>query len=108
MVNGVKEVTFEETELLPKPLIGQETIEYDSSISRVRVESILRTIMTGVLQFFKNYTKACSSFCYKIKYINEGQPEAILWATLEMRRDLIRYSDAVFLDMCKTAMNNSG
>ena len=46
-INGVKEVTFEEAELLLKLSIGQETIKSDSSISRERVESILGTIMTG-------------------------------------------------------------
>ena len=43
-----------------------------------------------------------------MKYNSEGQPEAILWSTLEIRRDLIRYSDSVFLDMLKTAMNDAG
>ena len=50
----------------------------------------------AVLQFFKNHTKTCPYFCYEIKYNNNGQPETILWVTLEMQRDLIRYSDAVF------------
>ena len=89
-------------------------MESDSSISREMVESILGAITAGkgdiwsVLRFFKNYTETCPYFCYQIKYNNEGQPEAILWATLEICRDLIKYSDAVYLDMHKTAMNNIG
>ena len=57
-INGVKEVTFVEAELLLKPSVGQETIKSDSSISRERVESILQTVMAGkgkiwsVLSFF--------------------------------------------------------
>ena len=113
-INGVKEVTFKEAEFLLKPSVGQEIIKSDSSISRERAESILRTIMAGkgniwsVLSSFKNYTKTCPYFRYKIKYNKEGQHEAILWASLEMRCDLIRYSDAVYLDIRKTAMNNIG
>ena len=38
----------------------------------------------------------------------QGAPEAIAWAMIEMRRDLLRFHDSLFIDMRKTVTNNLG
>ena len=45
-------------------------------------------------------------FCFHAKENDQLQPEVIIRATVEMRKYLIRYSDSIFIDMCKASMND--
>ena len=93
--------------------VTEETIGTDSSINRKHVESLLLNAMGkgdlwDVVKFFEGLQDESPLFCFSLKRNDNGQPEAIMWCTAEMRRDLIRYSSSLFIDMRKTATNTIG
>ena len=59
-------------------------------------------------QFFKETKLQSSQFCISVKENMESQLEATIWTTAEMRKDCMRYSDCMFIDMRKASMNNIG
>jgi hypothetical protein len=58
-----------------------------------------------VIHLFEQLQDENPSFQYSLKKNEIGKPEAVAWATAEMRRDLIRFGDSMFIDMRKTAVN---
>ena len=112
-VHGDKCLTHDEATLLIKHSVTDEAIATDSSIQRERLQELLTNVMSKgdfweVVKFFEKIQKTFSHFCYSIKKNSEGSPCAIMWCTSEMRRDLIRYGDSLFIDMRKTATNDVG
>ena len=88
----------------------KETIATDSSINRKHVDSLLLNTMGkgylwDVVKSFKGLQEESPLFCFLLKRNDNGQPEAIMWCTAKMRRDPIRYSSLLFIDMRKTATN---
>ena len=45
---------------------------------------------------------------FSMKQNKQLQLKAIIWATIEMRKDLVRYSDKICIDMHKASMNDIG
>ena len=60
------------------------------------------------IKLFKEMKKQCPQFCFAVKENNASQSEEIIWMTAEMRKDLLQYSDCVFINMRKASMNDIG
>ena len=110
---GNQTVTQDEATQLLRASATEEMIAADSSIQRKQVDELLSNVMArgdiwDVIKLFGELKNKCHNFCYAIKKNTQGQPEAIMWCTAEMRRDLIRYGHSIFIDMRKTATNNIG
>ena len=61
-----------------------------------------------MIKLFQEMKKQCPQFSFAVKDNNALQPAAIIWATAEMRKDLLQYFDCMFIDMRKVSMNNIG
>ena len=109
-----KEMTFEDANLLGAPTAAEEEIVGDSSIDRELVQNVLFNLMTktgnlaDVMHLFGEMQSSNPTFKFSVKRAPGGSPEAICWCTAEMRRDLLRFSDMLYIDMRKTCVNDVG
>ena len=60
------------------------------------------------IRFLELVKEKNPNMLYRIKYSKEGKPEAILWMLPEMREDLVRFGDIMFLDAQKRDYNQPG
>ena len=47
-------------------------------------------------------------FDYRMHYNSEGLPDAIVWMTLQMKKNLLQYGDILFLDAQMRQYNKIG
>ena len=86
----------------------------DSSIVRANLERTLQTVLqSGVaiwdaINFLQRVQKSSPGLVYDVKTDHLGRPEAVYWMLPEMRNDLLRFGDVLFLDACKKDMNRAG
>ena len=50
------------------------------------------------LAYLKKLKREQVGFDYRIHYNSEGLPDAIVWMTLHIPKNLLQYGDIVFLD----------
>ena len=96
------------------PTAAEETIGGDSPLCPAYVQDLMSKLMLkgGDIWDVKKLLKQMESdnpyFQWAMKTNAQGAPEVIAWATIEMRRDLLRFHDSLFIDMRKTVTNNLG
>jgi hypothetical protein len=92
--------------LVSAPSATDNTIDLDDECNRTNYENLLRRVMqesSGTCKV-KKYVVDCKAqtpgFQFVIDCDDEGMPVCILltWATPRMLRDLLRFSDIIFLD----------
>ena len=98
-------VTMSEAELLvAAPSAADDHIDLDDESVRINYEKLLRRVMQESSETWKvkKYLEDCKAttagFQYVIDCDDEGRPVCITWATPRMLRDLLRFSDVIFLD----------
>jgi hypothetical protein len=98
-------LTMTEAELLVSaPSAADDIIDLDDVTVRTNYEHLLRRVMQESSETWKvkKYLEDCSAQTPGFKFVidcdEEGRPICITWATPRMLRDLLRFSDLIFLD----------
>jgi hypothetical protein len=111
------ELTMDEAEKvfnLKAPLASDDMINIDDPLTKINVRDILRKIcsesndMWMAVSFLKKMEESTPGFQHRVKYDVNGIPEGVMYMTPRMRKDLIRYSDLLFLDAQARQFNSSG
>ena len=115
--NGDKELTMEEARhLSSKRRWASEEflLEDDNPMLKQNLTALLRKIMQedsctwDALRFLDQLKESNPGFDYRVKYDHFGRPEAVCWMLPEMRVDLIRFGNCLFLDSQKRQYNVAG
>jgi hypothetical protein len=98
-------LTMTEAELLVSaPSAADDIIDLDDVTVRTNYEKLLRRVMQESSETWKvkKYLEDCRAQTPGFKFVidcdEEGRPICITWATPRMLRDLLRFSDLIFLD----------
>jgi hypothetical protein len=90
--------------LVSAPSAADDIIDLDDVTVRTNYEKLLRRVMQESSETWKvkKYLDDCRAqtpgFQFVIDCDEEGRPVCITWATPRMLRDLLRFSDIIFLD----------
>ena len=57
------------------------------------------------LAYLKKLKSQSTGFDFRMHFVEEDAPDAIVWMTLTMRRTLLQYGDILFLDAQKRQYN---
>jgi hypothetical protein len=115
--NGDKELTMEEVLRLSskKSLASEEfLLNEDNPMQKQNLTALLRKVMQedsstwDALRFLDESKDEHPGFDYRLKYDAFGRPEAACWMLPEMRSDLLRFGDCLFLDSQKRQYNTVG
>ena len=114
--NGSKDLTMEEARLLSskKPMASQEFLLTDDPMQKQNLTALLRKVMQedsstwDALRFLDQMKSTNPGFDYRIKYDPFGRPEGVCWMLPEMRSDLLRFGNLLFLDSQKRQYNTVG
>ena len=112
-VYGLRELTNSEASQLLTSSTTLEQIATDSSINTRKIQRLLMNVMgkgdfRDVIKLFKGMKTQSPKSCFSVKENKELQPEAIIWTTVEIRKDLVRHYDKIFIDMRKASINDIG
>jgi hypothetical protein len=86
----------------------------DNPMLKQKLTALLRKVMQedsstwDALRFLDLTKDDNPGFDYQIKYDAFGRPEAVCWMLLEMRSDLLRFGNCLFLDSQKRQYNTVG
>jgi hypothetical protein len=104
-VEEQSDLTMIEAEsLVSAPSAADDIIDLDDVTVRTNYEKLLRRVMQESSETWKvkKYLDDCKAqtpgFQFVIDCDEEGRPVCITWATPRMLRDLLRFSDLIFLD----------
>eukprot|EP00978_Attheya_sp_CCMP212_P038429 scaffold190503_cov58-Attheya_sp.AAC.2 len=95
-------------------MASNECVVSDNPVTRKNLSSLLHKVMQedsctwDTIRYLEEMKSTSSSFDYHIKYDHAGRPEAVYWMTSEMRQDLIRFGNILFLDSQKCQFNTPG
>lgn len=111
--NGDRPLSFEEARELSStsPLAADEVVDMDSPLARQNLMAMLLKVMQeggttwDCIRFLDTLKEENPGFSYTIKTSLEGRPCALAWMTAEMKKDLIRFGDILFLDSQKRQYN---
>jgi hypothetical protein len=116
--NGNKELNMEEARHLSskRSWASEEfLLKDDNPMLKQNLTALLRKVMQensstwDALQFLEQMKESNPGFDHRIKYDHDlGRPEAVCWMLPEMRRDLIRFGNCLFLDSQKRQYNIIG
>ena len=115
--NGNKELTMEEARRLSskRSLASEEfVLKEDNPMLKQNLTSLLRKVMQedsstwDALRFLNKMKEDNPGFDYRVKYDRFGRPEAVCWMLPEMRCDLLRFGNCLFLDSQKRQYNVVG
>ena len=115
--NGDKELTMEEARRLSskRSVAAEEfVLNEDNPMLRQNLTSLLRKVMQedsstwDALRFLDQMKDSNPGFDYRVKYDKFGRPEALCWMLPEMRSDLLRFGNCLFLDSQKRQYNSVG
>lgn len=114
--NGDREMSMLEAQSVSsqRPLAANEWLASDDPLHRRNFTSLLRKILSSDdstwhgLAFLRALKEGSPGFDYRIKYDNNNQPEGLCWMSPEMRSDLLRYGNVIFLDAQKKQYNELG
>jgi hypothetical protein len=90
--------------LVSAPSAADDTLDLDDEYNRTNYEKLLRRVMQESSGTWKvnKYLEDCKAetpgFQFVIDCDDEGMPVCITWATPRVLRDLLRFSDIIFLD----------
>jgi hypothetical protein len=117
VTNGDKGLTMEEAHhLSSKRRWASEEflLKDDNPMLKQKLTALLRKVMQedsstwDALRFLDLTKDDNPGFDYQIKYDAFGRPEAVCWMLLEMRSDLLRFGNCLFLDSQKRQYNTVG
>eukprot|EP00978_Attheya_sp_CCMP212_P035711 scaffold157131_cov71-Attheya_sp.AAC.1 len=97
-----------------QPVASNECVISDNIITRKNLSFLLRKVMQedsctwDTIRYLEEMKSTSTSFDYRIKNDHAGRPEAVCWMTSEMRQDLIRFGNILFLDSQKRQFNTPG
>ncbi len=115
--NSNKELTMEEARRLSskRSLASEEfVLKEDNPMLKQNLTSLLRKVMQedsstwDALRFLDQMKDSNPGFDYRVKYDKFGRPEALCWMLPEMRSDLLRFGNCLFLDSQKRQYNVVG
>ena len=115
--NGDNELTMEEARRLSskRSVAAEEfVLNEDNPMLRQNLTSLLRKVMQedsstwDALRFLDQMKDSNPGFDYRVKYDKFGRPEALCWMLPEMRSDLLRFGNCLFLDSQKRQYNIIG
>ena len=119
-MNGVEstEVTLEECNVLldPGPCAADKIIMNDTNLYSENLRALLRKTISGnagdiwdVKSYMEAILEKSPGFCYRIQYDpTTGRPLGVCWMFVEMRENLLRFADIIYLDACKRRHNKPG
>jgi hypothetical protein len=110
VANGDKELTMEEARNLSskRPLASEEFLLNDNPMQKQNLTALLRKVMQedsstwDALRFLEQMKETNPGFDYRVKYDSYGRPEGVCWMLPEMRSDLLRFGNSLFLDSQKS------
>jgi hypothetical protein len=116
VANGDKELTMEEARALAskRPFASEEFLLSDDPMQKQNLTSLLRKVMQedsctwDALRFLTQMKSKNPGFDFRIKYDSDGRPEGVCWMLPEMRSDLLRFGNCLFLDSQKRQYNVAG
>jgi hypothetical protein len=116
MVHGEKDLTFEAARQLSskRAMASDEFLLNDNPMQKQNFTDLLRKVMQedgttwDALRFLDTMKENNPGFDYRINYNQEGRPEGICWMLPEMRSDLLRFGNCLFLDSQKRQYNTMG
>lgn len=111
--HGDRPLSFEEATQLSSthPLAADEVVDMDSPLSRQNLMALLMKVMQeggstwDCIRFLDTLKEANPGFDYILKKTTEGRPCALAWMTTEMKKDLVRFGNILFLDSQKRQYN---
>jgi hypothetical protein len=115
--NGDKDLTMEEARHLSskRSLASEEfLLKEDNPMLKQNLTSLLRKVMQedsstwDALRYLDELKESNPGFDYRVKYDHFGRPEAVCWMLPEMRNDLVRFGNCLFLDSQKRQYNIVG
>jgi hypothetical protein len=110
VTNGDKELTMEEARHVSstRKLASEEfLLKDDNPMLKQNLTALLRKVMQedsstwDALRFLDQMKESNPGFDYRVKYDAFGRPEAVCWMLPEMRSDLLRFGNCLFLDSQK-------
>jgi hypothetical protein len=116
ITHGDKELTMEQARFLSakRPTASDEFLLDDDPMQRQNLTALLRTCMQegngtwDALLYLDQMKKQNPGFDYRVKYDGFGRPEGLCWMLPEMRCDLLRFGNCLFLDSQKRQYNTQG
>jgi hypothetical protein len=117
VTNGDKELTMEEARHVSstRKLASEEfLLKDDNPMLKQNLTALLRKVMQedsstwDALRFLDQMKESNPGFDYRVKYDAFGRPEAVCWMLPEMRSDLLRFGNCLFLDSQKRQYNTVG
>jgi hypothetical protein len=116
VANGDKELTMEEARTLSskRPYASDEFVLSDNPMQKQNLTSLLRKVMQedsstwDALRFLDKMKATNPGFDFRVKYDAHGRPEGVCWMLPEMRSDLLRFGNLLFLDSQKRQFNTVG
>lgn len=100
----------------PKSSAADEVIMNDTNLYSDNLKNLLKKTIQGndgdiwdVLIYMKAIQSKSPGFCYRVQYDkHSGRPLGVCWMFVEMRENLLRFADLIFLDACKRRHNKPG
>jgi hypothetical protein len=95
-------------------LASEEFLLTDNPMQKQNLTALLRKVMQegsstwDALRFLKQMKQTNPGFDFRVKYDPFGQPEGVCWMLPEMRSDLLRFGNCLFLDSQKRQYNTVG
>lgn len=93
---------------------ANEMVLGDNVLAQKNLSEMLRRVLQeggdiwDAIAFLEQVKDSNPGTFYRVKYDQRQRPEAICWILPEMRQDLIRYGNVLFLDACKKDLNRPG
>jgi hypothetical protein len=114
--HGDKELTMEDARKLSskRSLASDEFLLNDNPMQKQNLTDLLRKVMQegsstwDSLRFLQELKKSNPGFDYRVNYNDYGRPEGVCWMLPEMRSDLLRFGNILFLDSQKRQYNTVG
>jgi hypothetical protein len=114
--NGDKPMTMEEARFLSakRPPAADEFLLSDDPMQKQNLTALLRTAMQNgqetwdALGYLREIKKTNPGFDFRVKYDAFKRPEGLCWMLPEMRCDLLRFGNILFLDSQKRQYNSYG
>ena len=116
VAHGDKELTMEEARTLSskRPYASDEFVMNDNPMQKQNLTTLLRKVMQedsstwDALRFLDQMKATNPGFDFRVKYDAHGHPEGVCWMLPEMRSDLLRFGNCLFLDSQKRQFNTVG
>ena len=93
---------------------ANEYIDLDDPIVKINISKHFRNVLRNnngsihSVNFLQSLKDSIPGFDYRVKYDDEKIPEGFVWMTPNMRYNLIRYHDNIYLDAQCRKFNTSG